>query len=122
LINNNDNHAKNNISKVVAEFLITYSIVMKDQTKIERVTKRIDVERSFYSHLLVYLAVNGFLMVSDIMSNGPSWWYYPALGWGIGLFSHWLRVFGPSWFPAKQWEKKRFEQLMNEDVETGNKL
>lgn len=92
---------------------------MNDQSKIEKVMKRIDEERGFYSHLLVYLAVNGFLMVSDIMSNGPSWWYYPALGWGLGLFSHWLKTFGPNWSPSKQWEKRRFEELMKEDFENG---
>ena len=33
---------------------------MNDQSKIEKVMKRIDEERGFYSHLLVYLTVNGF--------------------------------------------------------------
>lgn len=89
---------------------------MDNLEKKERILQRIEDERGFYSHLIVYIVVNGALFVLDWFSNGHSWWYFPALGWGIGIILHWTRVFGPNWLPSKQWEKKRFEELMKRDL------
>lgn len=46
----------------------------------------------FYKHLFRYLGVIGFLFIINmITSSGEIWFHWPALGWGLLLFFHWLR-------------------------------
>lgn len=63
-----------------------------DVTDIERIArKRASAKMGWYTHLLVYLAVNTFLMVLALTS-GRYWALFPAVGWGIGLAAHGLAV------------------------------
>jgi 2TM domain len=39
----------------------------------------------FHRHLWSYLIIIGALLVINIMTPGPWWFQWPALGWGIGL-------------------------------------
>jgi hypothetical protein len=41
------------------------------------------------------------------------WFYWPLLGWGIGLFFHGMSVFVFSKFPGKQWEERKIKEVMN---------
>ena len=41
--------------------------------------------REFRAHLVVYVIVNGFLILLDFVMSGGTWWYFPLLGWGVGL-------------------------------------
>lgn len=46
----------------------------------------------FYNHLFRYLGVIGFLFIINMLtSSGEIWFHWPALGWGLLLFFHWLR-------------------------------
>lgn len=40
---------------------------------------------SFQRHLWSYIIVIGGLLLINIMTTGPWWFQWPALGWGIGL-------------------------------------
>lgn len=96
--------------------------------------KRVQDIKGFYSHLAVYIVVNLFL--SGIILYGLSYdegfgfegaithfgVYSTWLFWGIGLFFHWLGVFGFRGFLGKSWEEKKIKQLMDEDNERGNKI
>ncbi|MBD2609539.1 2TM domain-containing protein [Scytonema hofmannii FACHB-248] len=42
--------------------------------------------RKFKTHLFLYLIINTFLVVIDVMTDGKlNWAYWPILGWGLGL-------------------------------------
>ncbi len=49
---------------------------------------------SFYGHLMSYLGVMAFLALVNLFTTSYPWFLWPALGWGIGLFAHWMAVFG----------------------------
>jgi hypothetical protein len=51
----------------------------------QRQAKRL---RSFYSHLTVYAVVNLVLFAIDMATPGDTWFYWPLLGWGIGVLCH----------------------------------
>ncbi|QTD37816.1 2TM domain-containing protein [Polaribacter batillariae] len=90
--------------------------------------KRVEKIKGFYVHLAVYIIVNIFIsaiiiygLASD--SNGEYGFkgaithfgtYSTWLFWGIGLFFHWLGVFGTNLFFGKDWEKKKIEKYMND--------
>lgn len=53
---------------------------------------------SFFTHLLVYIVVISFLTVLNFFLNAKSaeksyWFFYPAVGWGIGVFFHFIGTF-----------------------------
>lgn len=58
----------------------------------------------FYIHLTVYLAINALLMgINFATSPEHFWFYWPLLGWGIGLLAHALAVFAlPLLRPTRQ--------------------
>ena len=50
--------------------------------------------QEFYEHLASYVAVIAFLFVLDFRKDGDlSWFWYPFLGWGIGMFIHFASMF-----------------------------
>ncbi len=79
----------------------------------EKAKKRVEEIKGFYSHLIVYVAVNVVLVIINLVTSpGVLWFYWPLLGWGIGLFFHGMGVFVFSKFPGKQWEEKKIKEVM----------
>lgn len=73
--------------------------------------KQAKEQRDFYSHLAVYAGIMVLLFFIDLLS-GESWWFFwPMLGWGIGVAVHGITVFGESRFgPA--WEDRKTQQIL----------
>jgi hypothetical protein len=73
---------------------------MEDQEAYQRAKKRVEAKIGFYTHLAVYLGVNILLIIINLTRSRESlWFFWPLLGWGIGLLFHGLGVFvfsGPS--------------------------
>jgi len=83
--------------------------------KYEKAKKRVEEIKGFYSHLIVYLCVNvALLIINLVTSSGTLWFYWPLLGWGIGLFFHGMGVFVFSKFPGKRWEERKIKEVMKE--------
>lgn len=90
--------------------------------------KRVEKIKGFYIHLAVYIIVNIFISAIIIYgltndSDGAYGFqgaithfgtYSTWLFWGIGLFFHWLGVFGTNMFFGKDWEKKKIEEYMDD--------
>ncbi|MTJ50407.1 2TM domain-containing protein [Dolichospermum sp. UHCC 0259] len=50
--------------------------------------------KGFKSHLFTFLAINGFLVILNlVVSPGYFWAIYPMLGWGLGLLLHGMKVY-----------------------------
>ena len=49
-----------------------------------------------HKHLGMYLGVIGFLFIINMLTwHGIIWFHWPALGWGLLLFLHWIKVSNP---------------------------
>jgi signal transduction histidine kinase len=59
-----------------------------------RARRRARAVVGFYTHLMSYLGVIAFLALMNLMTTRYPWFLWPALGWGIGLFSHYMATFG----------------------------
>ena len=54
---------------------------------------RIRAKRAFWTHLMVYLAVNALLVAIWAMNSGGYFWpMWPMFGWGIAVVTHALGV------------------------------
>ena len=49
--------------------------------------------RDWRAHVASYVAVMIGLVLLDLVTGPGAWWYYPAIGWGMGLGVHTLVVF-----------------------------
>ncbi|MDX6746196.1 2TM domain-containing protein [Polaribacter sp. PL03] len=92
-----------------------------------RAKKRVKAIKGFYVHLIVYILVNIFLsgiIIFGLSNSGDSFeeiisnfgvystWFF----WGIGMFFHWLGVFGfKSLGLGNDWEEKKIKELMEQE-------
>ena len=87
-----------------------------------RAKKRVDKIIGFYWHLASYVIVNIFIIILITSNSDQSFWNFgtfaTAIFWGIGLFFHFLGVFGPSIFFSKDWEAKKIKEYMDNDKHT----
>lgn len=65
-----------------------------DAHVLSRARRRAKAEVGFYTHLMSYLGVIAFLALINLCTTRYPWFIWPAFGWGIGLFSHYMAVFG----------------------------
>ena len=49
----------------------------------------------FHRHLWSYLIVIGALLLINLLTPGPWWFQWPALGWGIGLAFNFKAAYFP---------------------------
>ena len=73
----------------------------------------------FYVHLASYIGVIALLFVINMLTSPTKpWFVWPAFGWGIGVFSHYMGVFGSRWVkerffdPAVEREVRREKAVM----------
>lgn len=99
-----------------------------------RAKKRVDDIKGFYIHAAVYVIINLFL--SGIIIYGLSYdeelgftgvithfgVYSVWLFWGIGLFFHWLGVFGFKGLFGNGWEEKKIKQLMDKEEKRDSEI
>lgn len=69
--------------------------------------------QGLYIHLLVFLVINAGLFGINWFTRGDDggWWFYwPLMGWGIGLIVHVLVVAAPVFSSA--WVDRRADRIM----------
>ncbi len=88
----------------------------QDQQRYQRARKRVQDLKGFYTHATVYILVNIGLFVINVLTGGGWWFYWPLIGWGIGLGIHALAVFGLGGrFLGQDWEERKTRELMDKD-------
>jgi hypothetical protein len=97
-----------------------------ENQKYVQAKKQVEKIKGFYTHFAVYIIVNVLLsgviifgLTSDSEYNfveaiSHFGVYSTWLFWGIGLFFHWLGVFGSTVFFGKNWEQKQIQKYMDD--------
>ena len=92
-----------------------------NREEIERMRSRVQAMRGFYTHLLLYLLINLTLLIVNTVRNPETCWcHYTALGWGVGLLSHWWGVFGARIFFSREWEERKIRDLLEKEKRKQN--
>lgn len=69
--------------------------------------------KGFYIHLAEYVLVVVILTAINIMATPQRWWVqWVAMGWGIGVFFHWLQVSARFGLLGSKWEKEQVEKRL----------
>jgi len=69
--------------------------------------------KGFYIHLIQYVVVIGVLAAINLVAH-PSklWFFWPAMGWGIGIIAHAAATFEFIPFFGAEWERKQIEKQL----------
>lgn len=82
----------------------------------EKATKRVKELKGFYGNLISYCVFIPFLIVINLWTTPNYYWFlWALLGWGVGVVSHGLQVFGI----GKNWEEKQIRKILEKE---NNKL
>ncbi len=78
--------------------------------------KRVKDIKGFYIHFSVYCIVIPIIITVNLLfSPGFHWFWFSLLGWGVGIFFHWMAVFGFRKIGfGKDWEEKKIKEIMEE--------
>jgi len=77
--------------------------------------ERVEEEKKFFLHLGTYIIVNAFLVILNLVTSpNHLWFYWPMLGWGLGLALNALKVYGAYSVFSKDWEEKKIEKYMRD--------
>jgi hypothetical protein len=85
------------------------------EAEIERwALRRMRAIRAFYTHLTIYAVANFALLIADVFMPGEPWFFYPLLGWGLGLGMHAAQTYERlPWF-TRSWEERKLQDLIGE--------
>ena len=88
-----------------------------ENTAYYRAKKRVEQLKGFYGSLISYCIVIPVLVFINFRTfSGFQWFWFPMLGWGMGLTFHALETFGY----GKSWEERKINELMNKDDNSKN--
>ncbi len=89
---------------------------LNDDNRYIRARKQVDKIKELYHNLAAYLIVIPLLAYVNYRTYWEfKWFFFPMLGWGVGILFHFLDAFGYNWFLGKNWEEKKIRELMNQD-------
>lgn len=90
-----------------------------ENTSYLRAKERVEKIKGFYGNLASYCVVIPILIIINLTtnSNGFQWFWFPMLGWGLGVLFHAFETFGY----GKSWEEKKIQEILNKQNSNNNK-
>ncbi len=74
--------------------------------------KHVEEIKGFYGNLISYCVVIPFLIFINFKTSSEfKWFWFPMLGWGMGVFFHAFSVFGY----GKNWEERKIREIMQKE-------
>ena len=87
-----------------------------EETKYQKAKERVEAIKGFYIHLIVYGVVNLMLFsLNMLVTPDGLWFFWPLMGWGLGVVIHALSVFGPGRGFGTDWEERKIKELMEKE-------
>jgi sensor histidine kinase YesM len=81
-----------------------------------RAVERVDEIKGFYGSIISFCIVIPFLIFFNFRYTPEfQWFWFPILGWGIGLIFQGFKAFGYNPFLGRDWEDRKIKEYMNEE-------
>ena len=94
----------------------------KNEERYFKAKKEVDKIKGFYGNLVSYIVVNiGLLILNLVTSPDHLWFFWPLLGWGVGVFFHGMKVFNYMPFLGKDWEEQKIKEFIEKEKENQSK-
>ena len=99
-----------------ATIMETYQSESRIDDTYVRARKHVEELKGFYYGLTSYILVIPFLIFINYKTFWEfKWFWFPMLGWGLGLAIHAFKVFVSPKYLGNNWEKRKIEQFMREE-------
>lgn len=107
------------MAQTVRETVPTNTTDTEAEARFRRAKERVENIRGFYIHLGIYLIVNlGIFVLNWVLMAlyGAAWFFYwPLVGWGIGVLINGYVVFFGDRILGPEWEERKLrEELAKE--------
>ena len=90
----------------------------QEQLAYEKAAKRVEELKGFYGNLISYCIFIPFLIFINFQTSPKyHWFWWPMLGWGIGVISHGIKTFGI----GTDWEERQIKKYMEKEEENAKK-
>ncbi len=95
--------------------------INSEQERYYQAKKRVEELKGFYGNLISYIIFNTFFLVLNLLTSPDElWFFWPLLGWGIGVLFHAMKVFDFFPFLNKNWEERKIKELMEKEKQNNN--
>jgi len=99
--------------------MMNYPTQSPEDYAYQKSAKRVKELKSFYSNLISYCIIIPFLLILNLITSPKQlWFYWPALGWGVGLVAHAMSVFAV----GKEWEERKIREILNKENQRNENL
>ncbi|PNQ72186.1 histidine kinase [Hanstruepera neustonica] len=118
-----------NINQQAKSFAVAIPMLTKQITIMEsnysnsqeeayyKAKKRVEEIKGFYGNIISYMVVIPFLIFINYRTSWEfQWFWFPALGWGMGIVFHAFGVFGY----GKNWEERKIKEIMEKENQRKN--
>jgi two-component system LytT family sensor kinase len=86
-----------------------------EQEAYYRAKKRVEEIKGFFGNVVSYCVVIPFLIFINYKTSwNYQWFWFPMLGWGMGLIFHAFGVFGY----GKAWEERKIKEILAKEQNT----
>ena len=99
------------VSKPAATTTDTTPPLTEDEVR-QKARRRAQHEFGFYIHLVSYLVSVAIMALINLLTTSFPWFVFPTLGWGIGVFSHYVAVFG-----SRYLKERVFDPMVAREVQ-----
>jgi len=87
-----------------------------ESSKYLRAVERVEEIKGFYSSLIAFCIVIPFLIYINLKYVPQfHWFWFPIMGWGIGLVFQAFKAFAYNPFLGRGWEERKIQEYMNKD-------
>lgn len=87
---------------------------MKNTLEYRTASRQVARKLRFAFHLVIYLVVNGVLLLTHVQHQDAQLWTFgPLVGWGIGVLFHGLQVWLRA--PHAAWKQRMIEHELQKN-------
>ena len=88
----------------------------EENNKYQRAKEKVGALKIFYLDLVVFVSVNLFLFLLNIIFTPDNLWFiWPLMGYGFGIIVHAILVFGFRRPYGTGWEEKKIKEIMEKE-------
>lgn len=85
--------------------------IFNENTAYLKAKERVEKIKGFYGNLMSYCFVVPILMIINLSHGGFQWFWFPMMGWGMGVLFHAFETFGY----GKSWEDKKIQEILDKE-------
>lgn len=116
VVEETDRHFRVKLPILTKQVSIMEPTYIDEKSSYFKAQKKIEEIKGFYGNLSSYIVVITGLAILNITTYSEHlWFFYPAIGWGIGVVMHGLKTFDYMPFLDKDWEERKVKEIMEKE-------